>query len=324
MNKYIKKVANRITDCVDTNWEMNINHFDWVPGVGLFGLYNVYEETGDKKYLDYLIDWTDQNLKYAYDMQTVNSTAPLLTVRKLFNITGNEEYLKVCTDIAEHIITKAPLTSYGGLEHTVTEDVEGFCEQIWADTLFMACLFLLEMQEKKYVDFAVNQFLIHHKYLCGKDGLYYHGFNGKDHMSAIKWGRANAWIIYSSAVMVEKTNNEEIKKYIKIHADALKKVQRADGSFGTVLDAEESYSELSATAGIIAGIKKAVSIGILDNSYLDMCGTDIIEKNINADGGLMNVSTGTPIMPDKEAYMNIPRRSTLYGQGLAMLALREK
>ncbi len=299
------------------DWAMNINAFDWVPGVGLCGVYGAYEATGDRKYLDFLTDWADEFLMHAYDMQTVNSTAPLFTVRRLYNLCGNEKYLKVCRDIAEYLVTKAPKTTYGGLEHTVTENVPGFENQVWADTLFMAGLFLLEMQEDRYVDFALDQLFVHHKYLADKDGLYFHGYNGTDHMSAVKWGRANAWIIYSSAYFLEKTGDRRIFELVKRHTDALLRVRRADGGYGTVLDADESYTELSATGGIIAGINKAARLGTVDVQ----CDAGIILDNITPAGELSGVSTGTPVMPDKAAYMQIPTCPTLYGQALGILAL---
>ena len=181
----------------------------------------------------------------------------------------------------------------------------------------MAGLFLLEMQEDRYVDFALDQLFVHHKYLADKDGLYFHGYNGTDHMSAVKWGRANAWIIYSSAYFLEKTGDKRIFELVKRHTDALLRVRRADGGYGTVLDADESYTELSATGGIIAGINKAARLGAVDVQ----CDAEIILDNITPAGELSGVSTGTPVMPDKAAYMQIPTCPTLYGQALGILAL---
>ena len=35
----IRKIADRVVNGNDTNWAMNINSFDWVPGVGLYGIF---------------------------------------------------------------------------------------------------------------------------------------------------------------------------------------------------------------------------------------------------------------------------------------------
>jgi len=332
---YIQRTADRIVDFNDTDWNMNMGSFDWVPGVGLYGVYLAYEKTAQPKYLDYLINWTDKFLDHAYDKKTVNSTAPLLTVIELYKITKNEKYLKVCLDIAEYITNEAPLTREGGLEHTVTEAVEGFSEQIWADTLFMVCIFLSKIGKlgnPKYSDFAVKQLQIHHKLLADdKTNLYYHGWNCalKNHMSGVYWGRANAWIIYSTMEILNTLGDFEgrgaIEEYVRKHSKALAKVQRADGTFGTVLDDESSYTEVSATSGIIAGIKKAVKAGIIEESYNELCGRGIesVKGYIRENGEVDGVSTGTPVMPDKEAYKNIPLTATLYGQGLAIAALAE-
>ena len=147
MKNLIEKVANRVVDGDNTHWEMNIHHFDWIPGVGLYGIYKAYKATNNRKYYDFLIDWTQRHLKEAYDNNTVNSTAPLMTVADLYKERKDPAYRKVMTEIAEYIITKAPLTKEGGLEYTVTEWMgqEGFRHQIWRDTLFMCCLFLAKL-----------------------------------------------------------------------------------------------------------------------------------------------------------------------------------
>ncbi len=333
MNEYITKVADRITDFSDTDWAMDIEHFDWVPAVGLYGVYHAYKKTENKKYLDYLISWTNRHLNEAYAQKTVNSTAPLLTVIELYKETENPEYLKVCKGMGNYILNKAPRTIDGGLEHTVTEPVPGFADQIWADTLFMVCVFMAKLGEvtgeKKYTDFAAEQLCIHHRLLTDGNGLYFHGYNGaqKNHMSGVRWGRANAWIVYSTAEIINIAGDfkgrENVIAALKKHIEALKNVQRADGGFGTILDDDDSYTEISATAGIIAGIKNAISYGLVDDEYITVYekGIEAVKKAIAEDGSVTGVSTGTPVMPDAEAYKKIPCCPTLYGQGLAIIAL---
>ena len=332
--KLIKKITDRITDGNDTEWNMNIKSFDWVPGVGLYGILKTYECTKDEKYLNFLIDWADTYLEKAYTQKTVNSTAPLLTVINLYEITRTDKYLKVCEDIAAWVITEAPLTREGGLEHTVTESEGCFSEQIWADTLFMSCLFLAKLgmltNQSKYSDFAANQLKIHHKLLFNKnDGLFYHGWNCEEqnHMSSVYWGRANAWIIYSTAEMLnligDFDNSDEIKENIKLHAENLIKYQCNDGSFCTIINDADAYSEASATAGIIAGISLAMKLNVLNDKYDESIekGISYLKNSISENGDVLNVSTGTPVMPSPEAYKKIAMCPTLYGQGLAILAL---
>lgn len=227
-------------------------------------------------------------------------------------------------------------TREGGLEHTVTEAVPGFSEQIWADTLFMVCIFLTKYgvytEQQEYVDFALNQLIIHHRLLFDeKEKLHYHGWNceAKNHMSGIYWGRANAWIIYSSMELLEIIGDfegrAEIEEYVKKHVEGLYKVQQDNGGFNTVLNDNTSYIEMSATSGIIAGIKKAIRNNIISDKYDKMCdkGIFLLKASVKTNGEVDYVSTGTPIMPDADAYKAIPIRATMYGQGLAVIALAE-
>lgn len=333
MDKYIVKIADRITDFHDNDWAMDIEHFDWVPGVGLYGLYHAYKKTGRQKYYEYLISWTERHLNEAYTQKTVNSTAPLLTVVELYNETKESKYLRVCREIADYVLTDAPRTADGGLEHTVTEPVLGFSDQVWADTLIMVCIFMARMGEitgeRKYTDFAVEQLIIHHKLLSDGTGLYYHGYNGaqKNHMSAVRWGRANAWILYATSEIIKIIGDfkekDDLIKFVQNHVKALKAVQRADGGFGTILNDHDSYTEISATAGIIAGIKNSLNYGLIKSEYEIMYkkGIEAVKQAIAEDGSVKGVSTGTPVLPSAEDYKAVPCCTALYGQGLAIIAL---
>lgn len=325
------KVTDYMVECEQTTWHMAIENFDWMPGVGLFGIWQTYKMTGDKKYMEYLEGWFSRHLQEAYEKKTVNSTAPLLTAIYMYEENRDSELFKVCSDIAEFIINEAPLTKDGGLEHTVITE-HGFSDQVWADTLFMACLFLAKFSvvtgEKKYADFCANQLIIHHKLLSDGNGLYFHGWDGanKNHMSAVRWGRANSWITYSTAeilrLLPDIAERDEVVKYLREQAEALVRVQATDGGFRTILDDETSYVEISATAAIAAGLKLGIKLGILDEKF-DVTAEKALDTTIKAvrpDGAVDGVSMGTPVMPDADGYKEIGICPTLYGQGLAALA----
>lgn len=333
----LEKVIDRMIHGTDTEWNMNIHHFDWVPGVGLYGIWRAYEVTGKKEYLDFLTGWADRHLEEAYVQKTVNSTAPMLTILELYGETGREEYRKVCLDIAEYIMKDAPITVDGGLEHTVTEDVDSLVNQMWADTLFMVCIFIARMEkmtgEKKCGEFAARQLLLHQRYLWNEEqGLYYHGWNGtlRSHMSGIFWGRANAWILYSTVEILRALDafegRDEVLARLEKHVQGLGRCQRENGLFGTILDDPDSYDELSACSGIACGILRAVKLGYIDGKYGDIAERTyrVLRDYIDDDGNVLQVSTGTPIRESAEAYKQIAICPTLYGQGLMALALAEK
>ena len=256
------------------------------------------------------------------------------TIVYLYCETGNEEYLKVCRDLADYAIEKAPLTTDGCLEHTVTEPVPALKNQLWADTLFMVCIFLAKLGnvtgEQKYTDFALKQLRLHHEFLCDGNGLYFHAYNAtlKNHMSGIKWGRANAWILYSTMMILKLTGDfegrENIYDFVRAHIKRLSEIQKSGGAFCTILDDPSSYIEISATAGLIAGVKLAVDEGIADKKYINIYnkGISAIIASISDDGSVAQVSTGTPVMKDAQAYKDIPCDApTLYGQALSIIAL---
>ena len=112
---------------------------------------------------------------------------------------------------------------------------------------------------------TVNQFsFVFH--ICLQDpesGLYYHGYNNitGDHMSGIKWGRANAWAAYTMAqVGVRLPQCYLYPKFLDVVGSlndqlaALKLCQTENGLWRTIVDDASSYEEVSASAGIAAAM----------------------------------------------------------------------
>ena len=142
-------------------------------------------------------------------------------------------------------------------------------------------------------------------------------------MSGIYWGRANAWAAYTMSkvggllpqcylypqyIDVAGSLNEQLA--------ALKTVQTENGLWRTVLDDEESYEEVSASAGIAAAMLERGNL--LHGKYINKSIKGLL-ANISEDGKVMNVSGGTAVMRDRESYRGIPKTWIQgWGQGLAL------
>lgn len=333
-NDMIYKIFEKVALCSDNSWMFNAEAFDWNPGVFMAGAAEAYRKSGNKKILEYLIGWCDRHLSEAGVLRTVNSSAPLIMVSDLYVLTGDEKYKSVCEEAAKWLSEQAPLTVDGGLEHTVTEG-DQFSDQMWADTLFMAVLFIAKWgkitDNKKYMDFAAKQLVAHHKVLRDTEsGLFFHGWDGKNrnHMSAARWARANAWVVLASGLILHELpqdfdGKEFVVDSLNTLAAALSGCQHENGGFSTVLDFPDSYCEASATAGIAAGIFYGITKRLLPESLLPVAkkAAAYVKSVTKADGSITEVSTGTPVMPSVEAYFTIERGCALYGQGLALFML---
>ena len=174
MNRH-ELINSLVKRCIQSgeNIEMNMDIFDWMAGVGLYAIYKAYEVTKEQYIYDYLDNWCERNLHKAYDIKTVNSTAPMAMVLGMSKQKGQAGVglFKVCKDMADFTLHSAARTQEGGLEHTVArhEDINVktpiFHQQIWADSLFMSCIFLAGMYEATgetaYRDESIHQMLIH-------------------------------------------------------------------------------------------------------------------------------------------------------------------
>ena len=97
---------------------------------------------------------------------------------------------------------------------------------------------------------------------------------------------------------------------------ALKTVQTENGLWRTVLDDPEAYEEISASAGIAAAMLERGNV--LHTKYINRAISGLL-ANVSEDGKVMNVSGGTAVMKDKEAYRSISKDWMQgWGQGLAL------
>ena len=342
INELLDSVAERMFDISAGSFKeecpigiIDFSNWEWAQAVGLYGLWQYYKMSADEKLLERLIQWYEKNIEKGLPEKNVNTTAPMLTLAFIAEHTGNKKYMDLCRDWAKWVMYDLKRTEEGGIQHVVSGMDND--QQLWDDTLFMTVLFLAKagvmLGIKEYVDEAVKQFLIHIKYLYDKKtGFWYHGwtFNGRHNFANAFWARGNCWYTCVVVDFLEITGingyfSDYIVDTLVAQVEALKSVQKESGAFTTLLDDENSYEEISATAGFAYGILKSVRKGLIDKKYtqIGINAVKAVIENIAEDGTVLNVSYGTGMGMTLKDYTDIPLCPMVYGQALAILALKE-
>ncbi len=318
---------------------IDIDCWEWPQGVGIFGLYKYYTVSRNQEILSFLLRWFDERLEEGILEKNVNTTAPLLTLAYLYEMTGKKSYFNLIEEWVDWIMKEKKLirTGDGCFQHMITGDPND--GEILIDTIFMTLLFLAKagkiLDRKDCIDEVNYQILNHIKYLFDKkEGLFFHGynFNYNNNYGEVHWGRGNGWYTVGIMELLSgATVDDAIRRYFlsvyKTQAEALKRyADKENGLWHTVIDDETSYIEVSGSAAFLCGIMQGVRSGILKREEYE----DLIQKAmlhimdyISEDGTVMNVSYGTPIGHSKECYKKIPCCPMTYGQALMILNLQE-
>ncbi len=310
--------------------------WEWTQGVGLYGLWKLYERNRDPRVLSILTTYYDTQLAGGLPAKNINTVAPLLALSYLYPHVQKEEYLEVCLEWAEWIMHELPRTQEGGFQHITSDTLND--QELWDDTLFMTVLFLANMgkltNRTEYMKEAEYQFLLHAKYLSDKyTGLWYHGwtFNGAGNFAKAFWGRGNCWVTIAIPTFIAMAElSPSIRLYLtcllKQQADSLVQYQSRGGMWHTLLDDKDSYLESSATAGFGYGLLLGAHLGLLDDTVKASAwkALEPVLACIDGEGVMHQVSYGTPMgRISKDFYKTIPIQPMPYGQALAILFLLE-
>ncbi|MGI6107735.1 MAG: glycoside hydrolase family 88 protein [Lachnospiraceae bacterium] len=331
------------TETMDLTW-------DWPCGVAYYGLCEAYKTTGDQKIIDFLKNWVDGYIELGLPSWNVNTCAMGHCLITLYEATGDLKYWEILMQKVDYLENDALRFGDHVLQHTVSSNND-FPEQCWADTLFMAAFLLLRVGAKlrnlnpddpkdkallgysdrsaALIDDALNQYYWHIQYLQDPStGFWYHSYNNilKNHMSGFYWGRANAWAAYTMS-QVKKNLHDwylypqcmDVECSLRDQLAALKLVQTENGLWRTLVNDEEAYEEVSASAGIAAAMVE--NGNPLHTKYVQKALSGIL-ANVTEDGRVLNVSGGTAVMKDRDGYLGVPRAWIQgWGQGLALAFL---
>ncbi len=325
------QVETTIKQMIDKTLNMDLL-WDWPCGVAYYGVATAYEVLGDASIIERLQARIDRYIELGLPKWNVNACAMGHCLITLYEVTEDPKYWDLVMSKIDYLQNHALRFGQNILQHTVSAKND-FPEQAWADTLFMAAYFMLrvgvKLKDEVLIRDALQQYFWHIEFLQDKEtSLWYHGYSHikGDHMSGFYWARANAWAAYTMS-RVGKILPEpylypeymDIDCSLRDQLSALKNYQTENGLWRTLLDDEESYEELSASAGIAAAI--VTNGNPLLTDYAQKAYEGILEE-ITPDGRLLNVSGGTAIMRDRGGYRNISRKWMQgWGQGLGLVFL---
>lgn len=314
--------------------DMSIELWDWSQGVGLYGIWRLYQASGEQRYLDYLQGWYERHVAEAA-IKNVNHVAPMLTLVSLYQVWPDPRWLPLIEEYGHWLMHDLIRTEMGGFTHTTaTRNNE---QQLWVDTLFMSGLFLAKagrlLSRPDWCDEVHYQFSLHAQFLIEPaSGLWRHGwhFAERHHFAGALWGRGNGWAALTAVELLEILSEPGPAQRLLLqnyrrHCRALLATQSGNGMWHTLLDDPTSYQEASATAAMAYALLKGVRLGLLDASYREagIHALSAVLQRINPDGELADVSSGTPVFKTLHEYTQVPIKQRSYGQSLAMLALAE-
>lgn len=309
---------------------MDMSECNWGEGVAMWGLKCSLDVCPDKRYISVLSDWVRHGIENDLFKYNVNSSMPCVGIGEVYSYTKAEGLLKILRKQADYLMYDAPRLKCGAIIHS--DPYALFGRQMWADTVFMAGLFIAYFgkltSDEKYCTEALNQLKIHMRILQDADGLCYHAFDEtEDRLIGCKWGRANAWLAVAYMELLDYlAPDEELSGRVKALLGALSPYQSENGLFRTVIDGKMSYYEASSAYGFGYAILKGIRKGVLDDEYLKLVYAmkKILAENVNEDGVVMNISAGTPVMRNEYEYNIIcQHRMQPWGQALAAMYFSE-
>lgn len=323
----------QLTNIADRTMQMQFENWDWDSGVAIYGMMRAWQATGDQRYFDFAQTWVDGFIERGLPPIThPNHTTPGLATLMLYETSGHEKYLVAAQQMAEFLLNDASRTAEGALYH--------YEDQLWVDTVFVSAPFLSRFGQltgdTRYTDEAVRQFRLHAERLQDPDtGLFYHGWDESEdsHMSGAFWLRGNGWAMAAGTDLLDQLAADhparpEIRNALLQQADGLRDLQDRSGLWHTVIDQPDFYTETSGTAAIGYALLRGLDQGWLKparfSGVAQQARGAVVDK-VNWDGTVLDVSTGTGVLPNLADYNAIPHGAIQpWGQGLALLFLSQR
>lgn len=293
--KYSQRMADSEMRRFPEAWQLDYGsrpQFGYTQGLGCLAMIKVWQETGDRKYYDYVHQYMDFMVNdageiHGYDYRTDPYNLDMINAAKvlfpMWQETGDDKYKKAMDMIYTNVLSH-PRNTLGGFWHK-----QVYPWQMWLDGLYMASPFLAQyaatFDKPELTDLVVRQFLLVREHMWDEStGLYYHAWDEarrqrwadpETGLSHEFWGRSIGWWFMALVDVLDYIPENHIHRptliaMIRRMADDLPKYQQ-DGLWYQVVDKgtwEGNYLEASVSAMFMYGYAKSVNRGYIAPDYL--------------------------------------------------------
>jgi len=331
----------------------------WGDSIGLEGLLDASELTGDAKYAGYVYGLFKAWIAREQFRSKFDYTAAGVALLRVFEITGDSALLEAAKRHALYMSgfrkTKSgaavryenaafdlppelpPDHPEGDSWRELAADVQDggpcvFVDSMHFDGPFFAALYGAN-GEDAYRQLALDNVLAQIDLLYDPVERLFHHFwiERTGARNGIAWGRGNGWGLLGLVETLEHLPAHEpgaikIKEVLRKVLKRMAELQDRTGGWHTVLTDTGSYIETSVAAFMIAAASRAMLRGWVDpemyKPVVELAMRFLLE-NVQADGLLDGVSYETFPSTSAQHYRRMPRGGVLpWGQGPLLAALR--
>lgn len=293
-DKWSVRFANSIMHRNENAYQIDnrtVPKWDYVHGVVMLAFEELYEQTKQQKYYDYVKGYADTLINAdgaiaTYDIEKYNidmiNAGKILF--KLYDDTKDPRY-KVAMDSLRLQLKNQPRTKSGGFWHK-----KRYPNQMWLDGLYMGAPFYAQytvrFEDGKALDDIAHQFELIQKHAKDeKTGLLYHGWDESKEMdwaddvtgtSPNFWSRSLGW--YAMALVdvldyfpKDHPAREDLIQYLNELATAVVKFQDQTGLWYQVTDMgdrEGNFLEASGSTMLTYSLAKGVNKGYLPEHFM--------------------------------------------------------
>ncbi|ASB48052.1 glycoside hydrolase family 88/105 protein [Alkalitalea saponilacus] len=267
--------------------------WEYTHGLMMTALMELYKETGDEQYLEYIQGFADkfispggEILTYKLTDYNIDRINPGKFMIELYQLTGDQKLLDAIELLREQM-RHHPRTSEGGFWHKKV-----YPHQMWLDGLYMGAPFLAQYahtfnEPELFADVAHQFYLVDKNMYDPAVGLYYHAWDERREqrwadpetgLSPGFWGRALGWyamgIVDATAWFPkDHTGRQNLIRLVNRLAEGVVQYQNPETGLWSQVpnqpDREGNYEEATASAMLTYFLLKSVRLGYLDSHYLE-------------------------------------------------------